>query len=358
VRRSLDGYVARIVASSWLAVLLSFMLLYVLVDLVNSLPSYLDRADEEGVGLFGMPAFFCRVYIPQLPTIFLTIAPFVTVIACMFSVARLMAANEVVPMLFVGRSMSRVLRPVLIAGVLAGLGMVACWQWLVPTVREAVQSRAPTRLQDSGSPVVIEIHGDISHFLYIKKYHASERRMEGVMLLLEEKRPGGTELIQAKGATWDDKHGDWRLVAGTARRGSVEKTRAFMGEPKITPERVWQQGKEDLELDDLSYSELMEMERLRPNRLDVRVAFLRHFTYPLANVILLLLALPFAVYFERGSRIERVISAIGVCGAYLVVDLICQNLGRNGALHPVVAAWSPTILFGSLGVAMFTGIRT
>ena len=39
-------------------------------------------------------------------------------------------------------------------------------------------------------------------------------------------------------------------------------------------------------------------------------------------------------------------------------DLICQNLGYNDWIHPVVAAWSPTILFGSLGVALFSGVKS
>ena len=59
-----------------------------------------------------------------------------------------------------------------------------------------------------------------------------------------------------------------------------------------------------------------------------------------------------------GSRIERVLAAIGVCGAYMLFDLTCQNLGYNGYIHPVVAAWSPTILFGSLGAVLFSGVKS
>ena len=104
--------------------------------------------------------------------------------------------------------------------------------------------------------------------------------------------------------------------------------------------------------------ELAELIQLRPNRKDVRLAFHRHITYPLANLLLLLLALPMAVRFERGSRIDRILIAIGLCGGFMLVDMICQSLGQRGDLHPIVAAWSPTILFGSLGIVLFGGIRT
>ena len=92
--------------------------------------------------------------------------------------------------------------------------------------------------------------------------------------------------------------------------------------------------------------------------LHAMIAFHYRLTWPLANLVLLLLALPFAVHFERGSKIGRVILAIAICGGYLVVDLTCQNLGRQEYLHPIVASWTPTILFGSLGMVMFGGMRT
>jgi lipopolysaccharide export LptBFGC system permease protein LptF len=70
-----------------------------------------------------------------------------------------------------------------------------------------------------------------------------------------------------------------------------------------------------------------------------------------------LLALPFAVFYERGSRIERVLLAIAVCGGYMLMDLVCQSLGQRG-LHPIVAAWSPTIVFGALGIVLFGSTKT
>src|SRR5262249_31907930 len=155
---------------------------------------------------------------------------------------------------------------------------------------------------------------------------------------------------------------DWRLENGTlyirVGDGGETKAIAVLGMPDWTPEVVRQRGQENIDCDLFSYDELLETRRARPNRVAVAMALHRHVTYPLANLILLMLALPFAIHFERGGRVERVLGAIGVCAAYLLFDLICQNLGHTGYLHPVVAAWSPTILFGSLGVMMFSSLRS
>ena len=66
-------------------------------------------------------------------------------------------------------------------------------------------------------------------------------------------------------------------------------------------------GRQSLEL---SYSQLLRLQELRPGRRDYVLSFHTHITFALANIVLLLLALPFAVNFERGSRIERIIMAV------------------------------------------------
>lgn len=360
---TLDRYVARIVAGSWLSTMLFFLLLTVLLDLLNNLGGYLEKADKKGLGAWGLARFLGRYYLELAPVTFLSVAPFITVIACMFALARLLAANEVVPMLFTGRSMFRVLRPMLYAGALSGLGMAACWQWVVPMLRNDLAESSAVlggAGSDSEGVVLAEQTAGRSKKLYISKYDHANRTMQGVLLLLEGITPGDVALLQASQATWDDKVSDWKLVDGQIRRGGgpTELERPYLGEPQMTPDRVWKAGMENLEADVLSYADLLDMHRLRPNRLDVTLALHRHITYPLANLVMLLLALPFAIHFERGNRIERTIGAIGVCGAYLLVDLTCQSLGQRNFLHPIVAAWLPTILFGSLGITMYGGIRT
>ena len=141
-------------------------------------------------------------------------------------------------------------------------------------------------------------------------------------------------------------------------RGGVSESCSWLGEPGFTPELVWQAGLGSEQSADMSYSNLLTLRKLRPNRKDYVLALHHHITFPLANLVLLLLALPFAVHFERGSKVERVVFAILICGGYLLVDLTCQSLGRRDWMHPIVAAWSPTILFGSLGFVMFGSIRT
>lgn len=266
----LDLYVGRIAAGAFAAALAFFLFLAVLVDLLGNVGRYADRAFKAGFGGFDLALYLAGYYLKLLPVLATTVAPFAVVIAGMFAVARLQQANEIVPMLFVGRSIRRVLQPIVLLAAFAGLGMAGCWQWIVPHVG-ADLANSETFLRESRT-----VYRNLVH----------ELRAEGRRL------------------------------------------------------------------------QVMEFDPVALTLADVRLAFHRHITWPLANVLLLLLVLPLAVHYERGSRLWRVLAAIGLCVAYMVFDLACQSLGKRGLVDPVFLAWAPPIVFGSLAAVLYGSTRS
>jgi lipopolysaccharide export system permease protein len=322
----LDRYVGRIVLGAFVASLLFFVFLAVLVDLLNNLPRYADRAAEQGLGGVDLAAYLLLYYGKLTPVLVTTVTPFAAVIAGMFSVARLHHANEIVPMLFVGRSIHRVLRPILWCGVLGGVLMASSWQWVVPHVGAALASDE-TFLREGSTvqkALVHESHAEISQYFYVREFHPIERR----------------------------------IVGGVLEKARSSAPQEWLERPDLTPALLLQQSRDTVDPETMSYTELLELSAARPNRPDLRLALHRHVTYPLSCLLLLLLALPMAVRYERGSRIDRILTAIALCGGYMLVDLTCQSMGTQRMLHPVVAAWTPTILFGSLGIVLYGGTRT
>lgn len=358
--RLLDRYVGRIALGAFGAALLFFLFLSILIDLLNNLTRYAERAAAQGLGGLDLALYLGFFYMKLVPVLVTTVTPFATVIACMFAVARLQHANEVVPMLFVGRSIHRILAPMLALGVGAGLAMAGCWQWVVPRVGAALATEASFLREDSTvqRSLVHELHGDQSQHFYAGQFDPLARSLRDVHLLVRGAHTDDVTLTTATMATWDEQQRDWRLVEGRQRRDRLEEPAQWLGRPDLTPAVLIQQGRDAIDPETLSYTDLLELTVTRPNRADVRLALHRHVTYPLANVLLLLLALPLAIFYERGSRVERVLAAIGLCGGYMLLDLTCQSLGQRSLLHPVVAAWTPAIVFGSLGVVLYGGTRT
>lgn len=362
----LDRYVGRIVAGAFGAGTLFFLFLMVVMDLLGNLTRYVNKAAQNGMSGLDLALYLASYYTKLLPVLFTTITPFVTVIACMFSVARLQAASEVVPMLFVGRSTQRILRPMLLCGVLAGLGMAACWQWVVPVVQPSIAqtstffSAGSTKVRG----IVHESGEGVRQSLHVLQFDPAAETLSDIRMLNEGAQPGDNSLIVAKSATWDRVRRDWRLDLGRESRPSAggngveERPVEWLGRPDLTPTELLKRGRESIEPETQSYTDLMETIELRPNRPDFRYALHHHLAYPLANLILLLLALPLAVNFERGARMSRLLAAIALCGGYVTTDLACQGLGELGYMHPVVMAWTPVILFGSLGIVLFGSTRT
>jgi lipopolysaccharide export LptBFGC system permease protein LptF len=357
----LDGYVRRTVLGAFGACLLFMVLLSTLIDILLNLGDYLDAASEQRLGTIALLGNMAWYYLVSVPIVFVTVSPFVTVIAGMFAVSRLMGANEIVPMLFTGRSITRVLRPVLTLGCLSALATAACWELVISTLAETLNDVRGMLTAQHGEQgmknLVVTVRGERRQTLFCSRYFHDRLRMESVSVVDEDPITGETALVQATAANWDPSIGDWDLEAGERRTARLATRQERLGMAEVTPDLLWRTGREGREAVELSYSELLELQALRPGRRDLVLQFHSHLTFPLANVVLLLLALPFAVHFERGSRIERVLFAILVCGLYLVTDLTCQNLGQS-TLHPVLAAWLPTILFGSIGVSFYSGIRT
>jgi lipopolysaccharide export LptBFGC system permease protein LptF len=361
----LDRYVWRIAVGAFAAALTFFMFLAVLVDLLNSIGEYVRRADAKGLGSLDLAGYLALYYLKLIPVLFILVTPYAVVIAGMFTVARLQHANEVVPMLFVGRSIHAVLRPVLALGLAAALAMGACWQWVVPQVGSAL-ANAQAFLKEGIAVqkcLVHELHGAESQYFYALEFEPQTRTLRKVALLVQGVLDADVTLVVAEQARWDAGKSDWQLVGGLSKRADGHVPQQWLGRPDLTPDVLLRESRDSIDPELLSYSDLFDMAQLRPNRPDIRLALHHHITYPLACLLLLLLALPMAVHYERGSRIGRVLWAIGLCGAFVLVDMTCQSLGQRGTaegpwVHPVMAAWLPTILFGSLGIVLYGGIKT
>lgn len=357
----LDRYVAKTVLGSYGAGMLFMAILFTLMQLLIDLGPFLDAADRRGVGALQLLWEMAGYYALSLPVVFVMAAPFVSVIAGMFAVARHMAANEVVPMLFTGRSTVRVLRPVLWMGLFSALAMGLCWEYVIPRVTEPLHERKQLLEGDTGKAalrgLVVKLRSGVDQTLFVDRYHHEAERMEGLTLVDRGVDARDVAVTSARGAVWDAGRRVWSLDGGERRTQTRAVAVDLLALPDVEPDLLWRLGKEGRETVQLSYSELLDLQALRPGRSDLVLAFHNHITFPLANLVLLLLALPFAVSFERGSRIERVVFAVLVCAAYLVADLTCQNLGKS-LLHPVLAAWLPTIVFGSFGAVFFGSIRT
>ena len=81
-------------------------------------------------------------------------------------------------------------------------------------------------------------------------------------------------------------------------------------------------------------------------------------SFPLAHVVMVLVAIPFALQSPRGGRLVGIGLAIGILAGYLVVHYSAIAFARADLLPPLMAAWTANIVFMGLGAALLFRART
>jgi lipopolysaccharide export system permease protein len=358
----LDRYVTQLFVLSYLAAFFLVVGLFVIIHMATNLDGYLSP-DKTG---YTPPTLLVgQFYLLQLPFLYLQMSPYVTLVAGLFTAAKLARANEVVAALNAGISVRRLFLPVYLGAGLLALGMFV--------LREQATSGLGRRrdlLQDH-----LEERRTQPRIENLVVWDLRERPV-ALREYLVGPTPGESEVL---GLSWRARNvasfesidaararplsgGRWALEDGRRLQddGVSREIKALdvMDDPRFTPEdveRAWRARERPM---DLSYTELSDLLAREPTNLQYRTLVQYNLTFPLAGLVLLLVGLPFVVGDERGKAGERIARGFLLCVVYFGVDFVARTLGLQGAVGPVFSGWLPLVLFGSLGVVLTASMRS
>jgi lipopolysaccharide export system permease protein len=365
---TLDRYVGQTFLYSYATAMFVVTGLFVIMDMATKLDDFLEPwPDGSTVSM----QVIARYYLFSTPFLFLQAAPFITFIAGLFTLSRLLRNNEVGAALAAGISGRRLLLPILAGGVLAGVGMIL--------VREvATEAIVPTR--DSLDYVLTEhSHDRVYNFVRLRDLAGSQMR-------LSEFRPGDEDhppkIIDLavhirRGENWianifattatygQNSEGEWGLALEEGERTEISdrsnvETIRWLGADQFlfTPELAMTFRRALDNPLELSFSEAIELGRRDPDNVIYQTLMQYHLTFPLANLVLLLVGLPVLMRLERNPGAEGLAKGLLLCLFFFATDFICRNLGVQGSLDPLLASWLPVLIFGSLGVVLFESMRS
>ncbi len=354
----LDRYVSGMFLSSWVVSVVLFLGLYGVVDFFSHVEEMLKHAAGAGEGV----ALIGRFYLYQAPSILLMVAPFVMLMAALFTVMRLQRHGELMAMLMTGRSARRVLLPLFaLTTVFVGL-IVAVQEGLAPRCAKE-RDRLEAQLLHANRDWVIEgqpMRDAQDHLVSPRNYHVGTGVIEKLYVSWRDEK-GRNVSLEGTDAIWDEPARGWRF-----RNGRTEiRDLAAGGEPIVdsaafypTDLRPEDLIAEHLQPFDLSYREVLERSDRYPHIARYRLLRHYHVTSPLSVLLLVLLGIPFVLKRQPKSHFTGVGVSILICFAYLLVDVTARDFGMRGFLAPVLAAWLPVILAGSLGVVLFDTVET
>jgi lipopolysaccharide export LptBFGC system permease protein LptF len=84
----------------------------------------------------------------------------------------------------------------------------------------------------------------------------------------------------------------------------------------------------------------------------------RKIAFPFVTIVLTLLAVPFAVTTGSRGALYGVGAAIILAIVYWLLVSVCAALGAGGLLPPMLAAWTPNILFSAAAAYLILTVRT
>ena len=355
----LDRYVGSLYIASYATAFLVMIGLFLILDMASNLDDYLRTWKNGGSAPGGLVA---RYYLLNIPFVFLQVGPFVTLVAGLYTGSRLL------------RHMRSRLRsapashaPPAGAGV-PGLDPVRRRD--VRPARAGGHAARPPARRGQVHPRAREVRRGLFRALAARPER--ERRAPG-RVPARGRQPAGTRGAQpgsdtalperlsstaAANARYEERHGvrGWwlqnawhREVVGVDKQRPVERLEGF----EFTPALVLAANRARENPMELSYREARELSRRDPDDLRYRMLMQYDFSFPLSNVVLLCIGLPYLMRRARGKPIEGVIAGSVLCIFYFATDFVMKNLGLQGELDPYLAAWLPIVVFGSLGLASY-----
>jgi lipopolysaccharide export system permease protein len=303
-----------------------------------------------------------RLLLYKVPSVMVITLPAGALFATLLSLGRFAKDSELTVMRVTGCSFRRLALPVFAAAAMVSVMTFALNESVVPAAnhqaenlyRKAILRDALTQVQAN-----VFMRGPEGRTFFVGEVDRKTRRLRSIMIF-EPLRGADSPfpaVITAREGSYTEE--TWHLLAGVRRvldeDGYVLQETGFdrLDIPVKDSEKLFGEQKTT---DEMTRRELGDHVRLfQKSGIDVQrfvVDYHLKLALPLAAVIWVLVAAPMAVASARGGRFYGVVVSIVVAFGYYVAVGIFRSLGGNGAISPVLAAWSPNVLFSLMGLAL------
>jgi LPS export ABC transporter permease LptG len=335
--------------------------LFIVIDLLQTLDRFIRLKPPL---LYVLEHFAYR-----LPAALHDGLPVVILVATIFLFLALTRYHELTAMKAAGMSLYRVAAPIVVLGVVVSVASGVFQELVLPRLNELgdevdrvkIRGQLPRHLQ---SRERLWLRTADSRFYRVELLHPGNAEMYGVTVL--EVQPPSFRLqsrLDARRAHWTP-HG-WELMEGAFRefgaRGEVQ-TVPFGRTAIDLQEEIDDFTKIHKPIAAMSYLELREyVNRLEATGFQARkylVELYSKISFPLVNLIMVLVAIPFSLQSPRGGRLFGIGLAIAIMAAYLVVHYVALAFARADLLPPLLAAWTANIIFLGLGTSLFLHARS
>jgi LPS export ABC transporter permease LptG len=334
--------------------------LFVIVDLLQTLDRYL-RIKPPLI-------YIAEHFLFALPVALHQGLPIVMLVATIFLFLTLARWQELTALKAAGVSLYRASAPILLCGLAVSVAAGLFQEFVLPEITERgeevdrvkIRGQLPRHLQ---SRTRMWLRSSDSRFYRVELLNPATNDLYGVTVFEVDGDFRLVNRLDARQGRWSPD--GWEFIDGAVREIDREghvTTVPFMRTAVELEETVKDFTDVQKRPAMMSYRELNDyVGKLEAAGFQARkymVDMYAKLSGPLENLIVVLVAIPFALHAPRGGRLYGIGLAIGIMAAYLVLDRSARALGQADLLPPLLAAWSANVIFLGLGTALFLRSRT
>lgn len=349
--RTLSRYLAREAIVGTSLVFAALLMLFGFFDLIHEL-------GDLGKGDYKL-AQVATFVVLSLPGHIYELFPIAALIGTLFALSQLNAHSELTVMRVSGLPLWRIAIALLQVGLLFAALTFVFGEFIAPS---AERFASQLRLKATKGVIAQEFRSglwvkDASSFVNVEEV-LPDSTLRGIKVYdFDEKFNLRTIGYAAQGVyagdgTW--KVSDVSLTLFEARRATIQHLDEFLWKSVLSPEilNVLLVVPEQMSAWNL-YSYIHHLHDNKQKTTRYEIAFWAKLTYPLATVVMLVLALPFASYQLRSGGVSaKIFAGIMVGLSFHLLNRLFAHLGLLNDWPPLASAIIPTLVFMSLALAM------
>ncbi|MDQ2888924.1 MAG: LptF/LptG family permease [Gemmatimonadota bacterium] len=355
--KPLDRYVFSEFWRIFVTTALGFPVLVIIIDITDNLNTYLQRnLPKSQIALS---------YVYWLPDSMFMILPAAVLFATVFSIGALTRHSEITAAKASGISFYRFIAPIF-AGALFAVGLGLVIGELAPhTNKRRLELLETQKFASTTDRYNFAYAGDAGRVYKISALHLGTNKADGVEI---ERKGSGSDypsyIATSNTASytrqgWVLGRGTLHLITGPASNTTFSYDSLYDKQFTEKPEELTASPKAPAEMD---YAELgrfiRAMERSGTDVNELRVERMLKIAIPVTSLVILLFGAPLATSTQRGGAAYGVGVSLATTVIFLMLIQLTKAIGGKGLLPPELAAWLPSILFGIIGLALFTRVRT
>ncbi len=354
--RLLDRYIVRNFLQPYIYCIIGFLSIWLIFDISDNSSTIFDEHAALGMVV--------QFYWTQIPQVLVILLPVSLLLSLLFSLGRMSRANEIVSMLTAGVSVPRVVFPLLIIGFLT-TGVTQALNYSLAAHAELARKNFFDQVNRGGVREVVitaQVFRNRSdnRTWYIARFRRNANQFSGVQVVQQDAQGNITRNYIVTQAFYEPATKSWRMenvkVVNYDIAGNITDEKLL---PSLTitgwSETPYRLSSANVRPEFLGVSELQEYLRYNSDFPQTLLAPFRtqlqyRWALPWTCMVVAIMATPLGIGFSRRGILASVAVAIGLVFTMNFLIHLFLALGEGDRVSPVVAGWTPNVIYFVIGL--------